>query len=517
MTTPKLPMRALLLCLAAVAAHRAMASGIILNIRDFGAAGDGRFHSVVGWRDSAHRRAFEKLAPSSPALGEWSVDEAAFSLAKRALPPEGGTIYFPSGTYLATADSWRILRDNVRLLGDGADRSILMTGTKVQECLVLSGYRHIGWSRTYPIGDDDGNAGTLELHLKEPAKEGGIAGHGLVFIRDGANRFDQDYGEFNEVTRVNAGEIELVHPLARDYRLSAANWAGRVEAPFDIPAPESSVEVTFSRDAGCFIPPPGESVTIGGHSFRVDSVGHDGRARLANADRAKAALGGHVEAGSVVAKERGLVVLASSTRGFRCERLTIRGRRKALDVSNSYESAFTDCTIERKPDGARVSGGIVIDGDDGRFATFSRCVIQAEPPCGMQFARSFGDVTFNECHFVNADAAFTEFSFNCSVVDSTFEMSGRPRFKDVVIVGWSCGDIRLVRDTIRARGVDAVFDARSDIQSARHRSEGEMLIADCTVEAEDTGTVFLLDSRAPVKLSGNSVTGNFSRRGDGSQ
>jgi hypothetical protein len=135
----------------------------------------------------------------------------------------------------------------------------------------------------------------------------------------------------------------------------------------------------------------------------------------------------------------------------------------------------------------------------------------------MQFARSFGDVTFNQCHFVNADAAFTEFSFNCSVVDSTFDMSGSPRFKDVVIVGWSCGSVRLMRDTIRARGVDAVFDARSDIQSARHRSEGEMLIADCTVVAEDTGAVFLLDARAPVKISGNSVTGNFRKRGDGSE
>jgi hypothetical protein len=517
MTTPKLPMRMLILCMAALAANHSIASGIMLNIRDFGAVGDGRFHSVVGWRDALHRRAFEKLAPSSPAMREWSVDEAAFSLAKRALPTEGGTIYFPSGTYIAAADSWRILRDNVRLLGDGADRTILMTGSRVQECLVLSGYRHIGWSRTYPIGDDDGNAGALELHLQEPGEEGGIGARGLVFIRDGANKFDQDYGEFNEVARVNGSEIELVHPLARDYRLSAANWAGRVMAPFDVPASGSSVDATFSRDAGCFIPPPGESVTIGSHSFRVDSVGHDGRVRLSNADQGKVALASHIEAGSVVAKARGLVVLAASTRGFRCERLTIRGRRKALDISNSYESSFSDCTIERRPDGAPVSGGIVIDGDDGRFATFSRCTIQADPPCGMQFARSFGDVAFNECHFVNADAAFTEFSFNCSVADSTFEMSGRPRFKDVVIVGWSCGNVRLVRDKITARGVDAVFDARSDIQSARHRSEGEMLITDCAVQADDTSAVFLLDSRAPVKMSGNTVAGNFGRRGDGSQ
>ena len=216
----------LLLCLVAAAAPCALASGVILNIRDFGAAGDGQFHSVAGWRDATHRGAFEKMAPVSPALREWSVDEAAFALAKRALPPEGGTIYFPLGTYLATADSWRILRDNVRLLGDGAERTTLMTGARVQECLVLSGYRHIGWSRTYPMGYDDGNVGTLELHLQEPVEEGDLAGRELVFIRDGANRFDQDYGEFNEVARVDGGEIELVHPLARDYRLSSANWAG---------------------------------------------------------------------------------------------------------------------------------------------------------------------------------------------------------------------------------------------------------------------------------------------------
>jgi hypothetical protein len=517
MTRPSWPAWAALLGIIVLGCARDQAAEALLNIRDFGAVGDGRFHPVGDWKDAGRRREFEKMPKPARPADEWSEDEAAFILAKRALPPAGGTIYFPSGTYLASADSWRILSDHVRLLGDGADRSILTTGPRVAECLVLSGYRHVGWSRGYPFAADDGGRGTLGLRLMEPGESGKFAEGGLVFIRSGANRFDQDYGEFNEVAHVGEGGIvELAHPLARDYRLASANWAGMLGAPLVMPPVGSAADAVFSKGPGCFIPAPGDTVSVAGQSFRVESAGRDSPVKLVNLGHGNLPAGVRLESGSLVARERGLIVLSGSTRDFRCEGLTIRGRRKALDLSNSYGSSFVDCTIERRPAEARVSGGIVIDGDDGRFATFSRCTVRADPPCGMQFARSFGDVSFNDCHFINADAAFTEFCFNCSVTDSSFDVSGRPRFRDVIIMGGSCGNIRLVGNTIQARAVDAVFDSRTDIQSYKHRSEGDFVVSDNRVVAEDTGAIFLLDSRAPVTLRGNQVSGHFRTMGDGS-
>lgn len=492
----------------------AAGNGVVLNVRDFGAVGDGAIHSTEDWKDSARRKEFVKLLKPGSSAGDWSRDEAAFILARRALPPEGGTLYFPAGTYVATADSWRVLRDHVRILGDGAGRSVLTTGPRVAECLVLSGYRHVGWSRAYPFNPDDGAVGTLALHLAEAPQSGKLGPGDLVFIRDGANRYDQDYGEFNEVSRVgDGGAVDLVHPLARDYRLSSANWAGKLSKPFLIPRVGAPIEAEFSRQPGCFIPAPGDDVTVAGQSFHVESSGHGAQVRLVNVGRSNAPPGTPVPAGGLVSKERGLIVLASSTRGFRCEGITIRGRRKALDLSNSYDSSFVGCDIERIPAGARVIGGIVIDGDGGRFATFYRCTVKADPPCAMQFARSFGDVSFDQCHFVDADAAFTEFCFNCSVTNSSFEMSGRPRFRDVILIGWSCGNIRIAGNSIKAQGVETIFDARTDIQSPRHRSEGAVVVSDNAVSASDTGCIFAFDQRTPVDAKRNSVTGQFRAMG----
>jgi hypothetical protein len=488
-------------------------SGVLLNIRDFGAVGDGRYHAAGEWSDPSRRRDFERLAGESPSVSVWSQDEAAFELAKRSLPPAGGTIYFPAGTYVATADSWRILRDHVRLLGDGPGRSVLTTGPRVAECLVLSGYRHVGWSRAYPFHADDGSAGTLQIRLSEPEETRRFPEGALVFVRDGANRFDQDYGEFNEVAHAGQGVVELTHPLARDYRLASVNWAGRTVTPFVMPAVGSPVDVVLSRETGFFLPDRGEALSVSGQSLRVGAVGRDGHLQLVNEGRGNLPPGARVDSGAPVAKERGLILLSASTRDFRCEGMTILGRRKALDISNSYSSAFVDCSIERRPDGARVNGGIVIDGDGGRFATFTRCTIRAAPPVGTQFARSFGDVAFSECRFVDCDAAFTEFCFNGSVAHSSFEVAGAPRFRDVIILGSSCGNIRIEGNTIMARSVDSVFDAQTDIKSFRHRGDGDFVVSDNRVETEDVGTVFMLDSRVPVTLERNEVSGNFRRLG----
>ena len=500
----------------ALAAAGLRADPGVLNVRDFGAIGDGRFHSVEEWRGTERDRAVARALGDIPLGRRWSVDEAAFDLAKGSLPAGGGTIRFPAGVYLATGDSWRILRDHVTLAGEGAERSILETGPGVEEGLVLSGYRHVGWSGTHPISAADGARGTTRLRLTGGDEPGWAKPGTLVFVRDGANRFDQDYGEFNEVARsLGGGLIELTTPLARDYRPGSGNSGSTLRSAFALPRVGSAAEAQFGEGPREFLPSAGDEVTVAGNLLRVLSAGAGGRVRLENPGRGNDPAGTVLAAGAPVMKARGLVVLSATTRDFACSGLTIRGRRKALDLSNSFASTFTRCVIERIPGEAPVRGGIVIDGDGGRFARFTDCTIRAEPACGMQFARSFGDVAFDRCRFMDANVVFSEFCFNASVTDCAFEVRGGPMLRQVIIAGHSCDSIRISGNSIRASAVASVFDGVTDIQSFTHSPEGGIVLTGNSVEVAPGIAVFSFGKRTGVTLADTTVNGRRIASGPG--
>ena len=484
----------------------------ILNVRDFGAIGDGREHPVREWIQSGRYSSIHALRKAVPAItnDHWSVDEAAFELAKRALPPEGGAVYFPTGTYVATARAWMILRDHLRLIGDGPGKTILTTGTNVLDGLVLAGYRHTGWSRGYPFSSGDGAQGTDVLALREPDAAARFRVGQLVFVRNGANRYDQDYGEVNEVRSVtDDGRVRLTHPLARDYTLDQLNWAGKTVVGCLMPRVDGAVRMAFAQGPDFFLPSRGDVISVGENIFRVESATEPAFVRLVNVGRANAAAGSPIAPGTLVAKERGLVIMAETTRGFRCEKLTVRGRRKALTLSNSFDTAFEDCVIERRPGDGRVDGGIVLDGDDGRYARFVRCEIRANPPCGMQFARSFGSVAFEECHFIDTNVAFTEFNFDCAVTRCSFDIVGGGALKNAIIVGKSCDDIRVAGNTIKARDLATIFDARTDIQSFHRRGRGAVVLRDNIIETSAVGRIFDLESAVAPLVMGNTVSGQY--------
>lgn len=489
-----------------------IAGGVVLNIRDFGAIADGYEHFVQEWVRSGRYASLRALKKDIPEVqnGRWSVDEAAFELAKRALPLEGGAIYFPRGTYVATGRAWTIGRDNVKIYGDGADQTILATGKDVLEGLVLAGYRHVGWSRGYPFVAGEGTLGSAIIHLRETREAAGFQAGQLVFVRNGANKFDQDYGEFNEVKGITRdGGIEFQHPLARDYSLSRLNWAGKIAQEFRIPLVGETVRVEFAQGPGFFMPGRGDPVSIGENVFEVKAVHSPALIELINVGRGNSTAGTFVPAGTLVGKERGLIILKSSTRNFHCEKLTIRGRRKALTVSNSYNSSFSDCVIERVPAGATVSGGIVIDGDGGRFARFTRCEIKADPSCGMQFARSFGGVEFSNCKFTDTNVAFTEFNFDCAVTGCTFAVKGGAELQTAIIVGKSCNNLRLTGNTIRGENLAAIFDSHTDIQSFKLRGAGAIVLNDNVVETVGVKRIFNLEPGDFASRNNNSIRGQY--------
>jgi hypothetical protein len=465
-------------------------------------------HLVREWIEQGRYRSMRDLQRECPAIQstDWTVDEAAFECAKAKLPPSGGTIYFPAGRYVAAHASWTVMRDHVRLLGEGADRSILVTGPKVSDALVLSPYRHVGWleraTEQFPFQAESGTLGADGVMLRENEWRTEFQAGDLVFIRNGACRFDQDYGEFNEVSGVDEnGYLHFRHPLARDYTLEKLNWAGTVAADFVLPKPQHEVRVATSRAAGNFDPSKGEAITVGDNLFEVVSVSA-GSLRLRNPGRGNAAAGTRVLAGARIAKSRAVIKVTRSTRDFLAEKLQFIGRRKVLNLSNSYGVEFINCEFVRAPGNTDTKGGITIDGDGGRWARFVRCTLRADPPWEMQFARSFGGVTFDSCTFENANVAFTEFSFDCEVVRCTFNFHG-PTPPAVITVGKSGGNFRIINNRIRADNAAFVFDSQLDIQSQKHRGEGNLVIRGNTLAVTGKTQLFRLDSERPSDIADN--------------
>lgn len=490
--------------------RRAPPAGVELNVRTFGAVGDGQPHPVREWIDAKKYRNLADLQREYPFVTslEWSADEAAFHRALRELPPEGGTIRLPAGRYVALAKGWRIDRDGVRLLGAGARDTMLATGPGLEEGLVLAPYRHIGWKEgieaEYPFAPDSGAAGTDRLRLRVPARVAEFTPGELVFIRNGACRFDQDYGEFNEVAGTTPeGDVVFRHKLSRDYTLAALNGANELAEPLTLPKPGRTV-VAHIRDGENFHEPPKSgAITVGEALFAIVERTGD-NLTLRNPPTGNPAAGTVLPAGTPLAKSRSIIKVTRTTRGFEAQGLRIFGRRKALNLSNSYESTFVDCDFVRRPDATTPAGGLTIDGDGGRFATFTRCTVRGTAPCGMQFARSFGNITFEDCTFVATNVVFSEFCFAGTLRRSRLQVPST--LGHAVIVGRSCGDLTIEdNDITLVGGKLVVFDAVADIHSQQRDAPGALILRDNRIVAAVRPQVYLLRSDRPATLSGNTL------------
>ncbi|MFT3828096.1 MAG: hypothetical protein QM691_00165 [Opitutaceae bacterium] len=481
-----------------------------LNLRQFGATGDGRVHLLSEWITAKKFKNLAAIQREHPFVSslDWSVDEVAFQAALRALPPEGGTIRIPAGRYVANAHGWKINRDHVRLVGAGARDTMLSTGPQLDEGLVLAPYRHGGWQqgidKEYPFSPASGAAGADKIRLGEPARVGEFQPGELVFVRNGGCLFDQDYGEFNEIAGTTPeGDLVFKHPLARDYTIGALNWATETAEPFTLPLPGKTVRVRLRTGTGFAEAPKSGAVTVG--ELLLEIVRREADAvTLRVPGRAPAAAATVFPAGTRVAKSRSVIRLTRSTRDFSAQGLRVFGRRKALNLSNSYGSTFTDCDFVRRPDATTPSGGLTIDGDGGRFATFTRCTIRGTEPAPMQFARSFGDITFENCTFVATNIVFSEFCFNGALRHSRIQTPAT--LGSAVIVGRSCGDLHIEdNDIVVPGGALTVFDATSDIHSQKLDSPGRLLIRGNRVVAPAKPRLFLLRPDRPAQIEGNTL------------
>ncbi len=481
-----------------------------LNLRQFGATGDGRAHPVREWITAKRFRNLAELQREHPFVTslEWSTDEVAFQAVLRALPPEGGTIRIPAGRYVATAHGWRIDRDHVQLVGAGPRDTMLSTGPALEEGLVLAPYRHGGWQfgagNEYPFLPDSGVSGADRIRLREPARAAEFQPGQLVFVRNGGCLFDQDYGEFNEIAGTTPeGDLLLKHPLARDYTIGALNWAAETAEAFALPAPGRTARVRLRTGEGFAEVPKAGAISVGETLLEIVRRGA-GSVTLRTPSGPPTPPGTVLPAGTKIAKSRSVIRLTRSTRGFAAQGLRVFGRRKALNLSNSYRTTFTDCDFVRRPDSATPPGGLTIDGDGGRFATFTRCTIRGTEAAPMQFARSFGDIVFENCTFVATNVVFSEFCFGGVLRRSRLQTPAT--LGSAVIVGRSCGDLRVEENEIVVTGGSlTVFDATSDIHSQKLDAPGRLVIRGNRIVAPARPRVFLLRHDRTAQIEGNTL------------
>ena len=148
-------------------------------------------------------------------------------------------------------------------------------------------------------------------------------------------------------TRLHAGAVQLGERGGERFRDSRQ---GR------------TVAVEMRSGEGYFRPSARATVTLGENIFRVKSA-NASMLRLENIGAGNAPSGTKIPAGTKIGKSRSLIKLTESSRNFRCERLQFVGRRKVVNLSNSYDVAFSDCTFRRDLRDGQFSGGLTIDGD----------------------------------------------------------------------------------------------------------------------------------------------------------
>lgn len=454
---------------AILMAASVMAAAQRINVQDFGVLPDGKPH------------------------------EAEWEKAKKA----GSVMYFPAGTYMSGTNGWRVLKDNITIEGDGPGITILATpeGTDAKG-LELSTYRRGGWDVDKPIAYTDNlKIGQKWLDLTDNAQGKQLKAGDKIFITAGASYYDQEFGEFNIVERIAGGRVYLVYSLARPYSYQTGNWNGLLQKEIVSPKVGGTVVANITN------PPSLASkfVSLNNDLFQITAAS----GTTITLKRLYASGESKYPAGTKVFKGRAIYLTPASSQNVQVRNLTIIGRRTALSISNSINSRFDNVEV-RWEQGAS-AGGLWLDGDDGRFATFTNCTFRSQRVFGSQPARSFGGLGFYGCTFINTTVNFSEFNDNNTVDGCTFFISDSAITgnQTAISIGWTTGNTRITNNTIYAENISYGISSFPDINGRKSAWGGSIIIKDNVLNLKGV-TAAIAPSVGPgiMEVSGNKIFGS---------
>ena len=455
-----------------------------LNIKDFGAKADGI-----------------------------SNDIPAFEAAKQALQKQGGGIlYFPTGKYMSDKNGWQVNASNITLQGDGIDKTCLLTPDRTNAPgIQLAPYRNAGWNNapeqqyTY---EDEGKAGDLVVKVKAGQSMDAFKPGTIFYLTAGANYYDQSYGEFNIVERVEGYKIYLKYPLCKDYSTEKSAWSGSLATDFTPPsiggiAKAFLVKGPISKRYPYNISISNELYTVlgmQGNEYDLKNIGKGNRASVLPA-RTKVYIG------------RSIRITPSTAYNITVKNMTIEGHRKAVVLSNSVESRFANVKFIWN-EGTDMKG-IWLDGDDGRDCIIQDCIAQSDSIVPSQFARSFSDIKILHSIFLQASIDFTEFNANCEVANCSFTIKSASRNSrypnsPAITTGASTFNTYVHDNTIAVYNRSSAISSQPDIQGYAKNSLHNTVIEHNTIQAIQCGSAINVIAAGNTKIEDNTITGSVS-------
>ena len=448
-----------------------------LNIRWFGAKGDGVTNDIPAW-----------------------------DRAKAAIPSEGGTIYFPKGKYMSDANGWRVYRSNLSMKGDGINATYLLTPDPSNAFgLLLAPYRDAGWSlnpATLYTYTDTAAVGQGYIRLKAGQDKTLLKRNTVLFLNAGANYYDQFYGEFQVVDTLIGDKLFFKYNFSRDYTTARSSWNGTLTAAFSPPA------VNATAVAQIDIPPlmgGNVAISLGNDLYQVTAVSGN-NVTLRNLGKGNGTA--VIPAGTRVYKARAIYLTPSAAYNTTVEDMTIDGHRNGLVVSNSVKSYFN--RIRLVSHNGLTSGGLWLDGDGGRDMILHNSEVYSDGVRTSQMARSFGDIKFKSTKFFQSTLDFSEFNYNFDVEDCDIHLHkiNNVTLNSAINIGISTTNGRIFKNRIFISDASSVITA-SDILGFKASSRAAMVISNNIIYADRCTLGISVYGPGTVSIEDNTIIGNI--------
>lgn len=498
------------------------------NLKWFGAVGNGGSHTLAGEISSGAVPSLSTIQALVPAAqANWDSDVVAVELAK-VVVPANGTCYIPAGTYISSLQSWD-MGGRSKITWNGSGTATVMDATydptqgPMNIGMLFAPYDMAGWqmgpTQVYPQ-DDTIVVGTNKVTIKSGVDISNLHVGDNVFWQDGRTDFQQNFGEFNQITAINGNTITFRYPWLRDYTSHVAEYGGTVTGgPYTTPAIGSNITlpVDYSVYTDNVTPSLGDAVSLGNDVYMYIGPGTDaGTSVFQNVGRGNSMT--TIPTGTHVAGVCGLFKATVATSDITMSNMNIIGCWDGIQVANTINLTFNNVNIimQRYPDTPR--GGLFFDGDGCRQVNFNNCVFTASTNRESQWGRSCSGVNFKNCTFNNIAQAFSEYTNDCSMVNCSMTIDGSTvdAPNSAIDIGETCGGINISNCNITATNLTHGVFGTDDIQNFTYFHGPSISINNNMISAIDCDSIFAGTygiAWRPTTISNNTITGTFGSLG----
>lgn len=261
------------------------------------------------------------------------------------------------------------------------------------------------------------------IELKDETFLANIVEGGLYYISNGANYYDQGYGQMIEVTAVRGTKIYLKRPLLREYTLRNRLYYGSITNEFSIP----KVGETVVLDGVSLPDRSGMFYDISGNIFMIKkSIVKGKQVEFLNIGR------GNQEAGAVIPADAkvtdgGFMFKIEKTSGAVFKGFTLIAppdRTVRLWRSdNSYETTMEDVRIVVTKDSPKDQNLATFFLDAAYGGKYIRCEFNSVNLYSSQISRGSARNKFTECEFNNVRLDLSEFCVANGFFDCDFNFT----------------------------------------------------------------------------------------------